>query len=226
MFGLFQKKEDFRSLFEQAKVMNGFTPDLVFLEQFEYQLLFEYGDMKERHPFHEMIAEAGLSAGAAFTAKPYSMWKHKLGKDTYPVAINRPFHSAPSLPIRGELYLVRPHQFTMLDKHRKNTVLFKRRRIKLVLPYRKVIKGAIPNLANQINHSLRIPLDVATFVEGDFVQEVYAWMYFGIADKIPLDGGYSFCRAEMFTRNKPIPSLNTDQYYYFSRMEYGLQQNS
>lgn len=215
-------QEAMQWLVHQAKAINTNTPDIAFLEQFSSQLVFEYGDMQRRHPAHELIAEVGEFKGSAFTRDPYVLWKHSLQDQSYPVALPQGFRSIPRLPIKGELYLIPPYQFLTLDKHRQNTVMFERRRIELIIPFRKVKWFKDRTDSDKLNDMFGQVSQKAIHTEIGHETVVKAWAYFGIEEKFPVDAGFTFKRAEIYETNHPIKTLGGQrQYYHFSRLEYG-----
>jgi Gamma-glutamyl cyclotransferase, AIG2-like len=171
-----------------------FTPDMVTLEKYQFQLLFIYDRMMHNYPEHMLIEEHGVQLPTAFSLPEFSLWKHELGLESYPVAI-RTRHKeilCPTARVKGELYAMRPYQFLELDKHRLNGVEFIRERVQLVVPY----------------HSARNP-------GIQCLQGIKAWMYVGNPDywNDQLDGGFSFRPATLLEAHNQY----LKKYYFFHK---------
>lgn len=116
-----------------------FTPDKFMLQQFARTYLFEYGDAMQGMPRHHLIADDCLAVvgnGEAYTRDRYSLWKRNEGRGTFPVAgrINLAHRQFPRARIRGEALLIKTEALEVLDRYRRNTVEFVRKRVQLMLP--------------------------------------------------------------------------------------------
>lgn len=163
----------------QQKRYNPYTPDLPALEQRERHWVFICCDLKLRLPRDYMI-EREPDVSSAFTEKSFVMWKKKLGNQSYPIPLENtfddPFGQHPPLRIQGELYLLTPSQIILLDNLRLNGVEFERKRVKIIVPFRK---GRLYKT---------------------FTKRVEAWMYIGRSsywDEL-IDGGYMFNIVKIF----------------------------
>src|SRR5882672_2734050 len=67
---------------EQTK----FSPDMAFLEEFESQLLFVYDDTMAKHRKNLLLNEGEMLC-EAFTEGDFTVYKKKLGKVSFPIAL-------------------------------------------------------------------------------------------------------------------------------------------
>lgn len=127
-----------------------FTPDIAELEERSANLLFIADDMMLFNPNHDMVTKGSLSGMEpfhyAYTAKSFSFVKKNLGKESFPIALDirdtseLPKWMSQTARIRGELYAIRGSQFKILDTHRQNGVQFRRERVMINIPYKKLLK--------------------------------------------------------------------------------------
>lgn len=128
---------------EQAQ----YSPDLGWLEQMEFALLFCPDDTKMGHS-RACLVEEGVHLCTAYTQNNYLFWEQIVGDERIPIPLRAPegakFMDLGELArypqprkIQGELRLIRPHQFRGLDTYKRNTVQFRRKRINLIIPYRE-----------------------------------------------------------------------------------------
>jgi len=200
MFSIFRSNTTpNESWFEEADRKVDYTPDLVNLEQFENQRIFVYDEMMRGHRKDHLLQ--GSFKCMAFTTDRFTLWKKKLGDYSFPIASRVQYSSTPFTRIKGEVHLIAPRSFLDLDTHKENGYTFRRKRIKVDIPYtvRKWENG------NTIDEKSSI--------------QVEAWMYIGInrywAEQY--DGGYFFEPVRSF----PPKNLDTKrEYYYFTKMEY------
>src|SRR5882672_7204564 len=61
-----------------------YSPDLGYLEQFEYQLLFAADDTKLGHSHHCLIEDSAFVANA-FTTNHFNYWYGDVGEDRIPI---------------------------------------------------------------------------------------------------------------------------------------------
>lgn len=131
--------------FQEARMMAKHTPDISHLEQYEYQLFFAFDDTQPRHSkFHLLGGDAEFLA-PAFTQKRYNFWMPSIPWDP-PVAMEAQGYKnimpnyPPPAAIKGQIFAVRApaERFISLDTERENGVQFRRERIKLIVPYRKI----------------------------------------------------------------------------------------
>lgn len=169
----------------EASRMYPNTPDLVWLSRRPFHLLFVYGTQMRGHPQHELVMEHGAYMATTYTDEKFSLWKKRLGKESFPIALENsgwrkpdwatPTHSR----VQGELYAIEWEQLVELDKHFQNTLEFERKRIPLVLPYRNLYKIPGTPLQQAIEWSLKIPPKDTVVTGAVAVQTMRAWMYIG-----------------------------------------------
>lgn len=220
MLSIFSRKADVISSFRTGDVAsileeNQHTPDIWKLEQYELQLLFEFGPMMSFHDKHELLGEDKIFCAAAFTKDSFSHWKKKLGAESYTVALQRKtstkfnpltntFGDAP-VPIRGQIYALRAPMIIELDKYHLNTLHFERRRVDLIIPYQNQYRT----------------LRDGKFYSQTLYHEVKAWMYVGVTEywEPQLDAGGLFSPVSII---RPRNAW-TKGYSYFSPLE--MQEN-
>jgi hypothetical protein len=180
-----------------------YSPDLGWLEQFEYQLLFAADDTKSGHSHHCLIEDNAFAA-TAYTENFFQYWVQEVGDERIPIPMKiigapKPHvvrYFPPELRIKGELLIVRTPQFRALDNYKRNGVEFKRQRVNVVVPYRErnYLKNTlakdepcffrpIPRCLQETYHCILSP---------PRVHVVRAWMYVAMPsywEKI-LDGGF------------------------------------
>ena len=200
MFSIFRSNTTpNESWLEEADRLVDYTPDLVNLETFENQRIFIYDEMMRKHRKDHLLQ--GSYRCMAFTTDKFTLWKKKLGNYSFPIASRTQYASTPFTRIKGELHIISPRTFLNLDTHKENGYTFRRKRIKVDIPYteRKWEQG--------------------NTIDKRHVLQVEAWMYIGInrywADQF--DGGYFFEPVKSF----PPKNLDTKrEYYYFTKTEY------
>lgn len=169
------------------------SPDLGWLEQHEFQLLFCIDDTKQGHSHHSLISDNKFIA-TAYSAHKYNYWCMQAGDDRVPVPLDwngKPHlvHKfAPPLKIKGELRLVRSPQFRELDNYKRNTVQFRRKRVTVFVPYKELwyCKNKIDESDQPV---LFRPRQLPRALQGNYhpiltaerLQLVRAYMYVGIS---------------------------------------------
>jgi hypothetical protein len=133
----FPSTHEARWLTEQTR----YSPDLGWLEQFEYQWLFAADDTRVNHPHHTLVKDCEFGA-TAYTTKKFNYSVLETAQERIPIPLIATSdehivrHFPPPLKIRGELLKVRTYQFQGLDTYKRNNVQFKRKRITVIVPYR------------------------------------------------------------------------------------------
>ena len=130
----------------------------------------------------------------------------------------------PVAKIKGEVYLIRPQRFLELDRYHQNTVEYTRRRVRLIVPYRKVLwlkdhhldpAFGVTTAVNRLNYQGK---SVKTTQE--FVAIIRAWMYIGtptywdplisLFDYAPIEAFYGknrrWCEQYYSVRRPPLPT--------------------
>ena len=161
------------------------SPDLAWLEQHEFQLLFACDDTKHGHPHHCLIEESAFIA-TAYTTQKYNYWVQEAGKERTPIPMEAHDKAPvvryfpPSLKIKGELHIVRTPQFKELDNYKLNTIQFRRKRVNVLVPYRKLSK--IKNVDENIPirpMARALQGNLHTYLSPEAVYVIRAWMYVG-----------------------------------------------
>lgn len=200
----------------QQQEASKFTPDIAKLEQYDWQLFFAPDELKRDHMMHrKLFVDQGLShfQFTAFTQASYHFWDPpEVWDSPVPLKVEGFQNPLPFFPpiakIRGEVHLIRPQLFHLeLDRYRQNTVEYRRERIRLIVPYRKVEFLRDHNL------------DPAFGVQEAFARSEYtgssiktseettciirAWMYIGVPEYWdPLINGFDYNHVETFHSNK------------------------
>lgn len=201
-----------------ATYNNHLTPDIAMLDQKWAHLLFVYDEMQTGLEKHNLIKDDATKEYDAYTVNPFELYKKHLGRESFAVA--RPADRCGDTStnygparIRGELYLVRvdptgnkPNPFIALDLYKQNTLEFERVRVKVAIPYRKVLSAP------------HYPKPITT---GVFVEIKEAWMYVGTdywndhIDAGPRRMGRFFSAVNVYV---PHPR-NVPDHYHFTRKE-------
>jgi hypothetical protein len=192
--------------------LRDYSPDLPFLQQWDKQLIFAYGEEMFGHRRHDAFGLEPINNNdqvySAYTELPFTLWNKKLGDHSYPVALPHAFKNtypyAPLSSIRGELYSVsRPYTDSLvcLDNLRLNGVIFRRVRVSLSVPYRRYRwtkrQGSLP--PEQSHKRIR------------------AWMYIGISEYWDEQiNDYLFSPVKRIEcKNPRVPD-----HYHFTQEEY------
>ena len=190
-----------------------FTPDIAKLEQYEWQLIFVTDELKKQHLKNSLLGSEQRYKFPAFTQKNFHYWQHEAPFNPpvpFRVAddvITNPLPFYPPIgKIKGQVFIIRPQAFLDLDNYKQNTVEFQRHRVRLVVPYRKLVWLKDHNL------------DPAFGVQEAFCRSEYngksvthskeivciirAWMYIGIPSFWdPLITAYDWGSAEHYHSN-------------------------
>lgn len=154
------------------------TPDMPQLEEYEWQHVFVYDEMKTGGLFNHLVnVEMSGLFGTAYSQNRFQTWVKNIGEQSYPIPIEgRPLAPKflegdlkypPSARLRGELWTLRPYQLRLLDMHKANGVKFARRRVHLIYPYREVVRSKTSG---------------KVFKTGEQVYIMRAWMYQAIPE--------------------------------------------
>jgi hypothetical protein len=209
------------------------SPDLGYLEQFEFQLLFTPDELRQDHPRYKLLEESALICGG-FTEKTYAFWMQEqaLADGTFerkgiPIRQDGPPSVLQWLPkplrLKGELHAIRPWQFQRIDDYKRNTEQFRRQRVNIVVPYRKLSDDCYVD-------DLDRPLPPAIIGKGyliEYPERVFiirAWMYVAIPEywNDLLDAGFrGFKPVYNYESQKKRPWLL--RYYDFPKPTYRQQ---
>lgn len=181
-----------------------FTPDLHFFERRPYTLFFEYSDLQDRMPKHQMVSPYFTTP--AYTAERYGCLNHS--EDPKAIAFDDHFKERPirRQKIRGELYAIKLPAPILIDSYRQNGVQFERRRVKVLYPI----------VREPESHRERTR-------EETVICSAFAWMYFGKpdywSDQINWDASfYKGRRGSMFPESKVYTDLRAEfnNHYFFT----------
>lgn len=137
-------KEWIDSVDEKTK----YTPDIWHLDRYTTIPLFVYGEEQSRHEKNSDMLGWYVPKTVAFTTENFTMWKHVLGKESYPIVMNNnlPFENynwfnirhgkLPMAKIRGEIYHVDQESIIELDNYRQNGLKFERVLTQVIVPHR------------------------------------------------------------------------------------------
>jgi hypothetical protein len=199
MFGL-KKKQETISITDvplDLPYSPEYTPDLGWLEQFEYQLLFCPDETQRNMPEYQKIASDSAFIANVYTQKNYDFWEQRVGNNR--MGIPLPASDTvvgtlfpPPSKIKGELHAMKPSAFIDLDDYKQNTKMFTRRRIIVLLPYRPLLTRNVS--LREAGKELPLALQGEKIMLGtERVYLIRAWMYLGKKDYWDdlLDAGWS-----------------------------------
>lgn len=218
-FNNWPSSHDFRNHLQE--VYNSKTPDWALLEQHQFQLLFVFDELKRGFPQFDLINQHGAYACKAYTKADYEMYIQSLGLASVPIVLpssgeQKMFYGRNErepAKVMGEVHIVEPEAFKRLDEYKDNGVQFQRERIRVMVPYRKVIQLNDPEVRkDDLPYGKNIKHSVAR------MHVIKTWAYIAVPDywEPMLDGGYNFIRPHTYeARNKEWFS----RYYFFRKNE-------
>lgn len=200
-----------------------YTPDLGWLEQWQFQLLFCPDETQKSHPEYKLIKDHSAFLANCYTQKKYDFWEQRVGDTRMGIPLPpSDFTSGKlfphSLKIKGELHAVRPSAFLGIDEYRQNTEMFTRKRVNVLLPNRPVLTRNVST--RETGKELPRALQGRKIMLGtERVYVLRAWMYIGNSsywDDL-LDAGWSGF--------KPVKSFQSKrkwlgEYSYFTKHEF------
>lgn len=153
---------------------NKFTTDLNFLEMSEYQRVFVCDELMENRFRHNRIKElaADVSPLEAITNQIFGVVRRQTDMTVIP--LRRRFANVPLARVKGELYAVRSSKMPILDALKQNGLLFRRERVKLLIPYRTLTRKFDANERDIYERSNSL----SPFKEST----LSAWMYIGVPE--------------------------------------------
>lgn len=209
-FRLFRKDQDFspQVSLDLPKVP-AYTPDLGWLEQFEFQLLFCPDELQRSQPEYKHISEHSAFMANAYTRKTFDYWEQRIGNTRLGIPLPASNITLGTLfprscRIRGEIHAVRPAAFIEIDYYKENTIRFLRKRVELLLPYRPLLNR---NVSLRERHK-ELPLALQGEKKMLGIEKVHiirAWMYIGNPEYWDnlLDAGWSgFKHVHSFTSKR------------------------
>lgn len=193
-----------------------YSPDIAFLEESEFQLVFLCDDLMLNGSNHKLIAKHSRRRARGFTRKHFSFYRRRVDGQGVPILGSMPDnrYDFASLKIKGEIHQVSSSLgMPKLDNHYQNTVQFRRERVQILYPTQE--HGMILN-----KDTMGRPLPLALqgpkhFLLPEKVEPIWAWMYFGIKKYWGplLDGGFYFERVRI---SYPKEDKNwLPKYYHF-----------
>jgi hypothetical protein len=170
------------SWFEFMKEETRYTPDVAKLEEFEYQLYFACDETQRGHSRHEILDGEYKCPG--FTQQSFNYWYPETPWDpAVPMETTNFINPLKGLPpiakIKGEIHKIRPQSIIQLDSEKQNGVQFRRKKVRIIVPYRAL------KWVHDVNH---IPDDVEYVADNGLgltrerVCVIRAWMYVGIPE--------------------------------------------
>lgn len=180
-----------------------YTPDLAKLREKRAHYMFFPDDMKRGHRRHAMIKESSKFCAQGFTKSGFSMWRHNLGQESYPISFEDKDAFVPFLKLKGEVFLVPTDTIKILDEHRENGVQFLRKRVRISIPFRiqRMDRDA------KVIHTSRT-----------YEQHLSPWMYVGVNDHwVELLNGIQFSPVTQQYFGKEMESM---KYYEFVYKDY------
>lgn len=220
-FRLFRKDQDFspKVSLDLPKVPR-YTPDLGWLEQFEFQLLFCPDETQRNQPEYQKIASDSAFVANVYTEKEYDYWEQRVGHMRMGIPLPATHFTVGTLfprscRIKGELHAVRPKAFMALDDYKENTCIFTRKRVDVLLPCRPLLNR---NVSLRERHKeLPLALQGEKIMLGtERIERLRAWMYVGNTGywNDLLDAGWSgFKHVHTFTSKREW----LGDYSYFSK---------
>lgn len=205
-----------------AAQCNKFTPDILQLEKSEYQRVFIYNEMKHGHRANGFLAETIAERDATcYTDAYFVMHKKRLGKASQAVATDGDIWppvngtSAERARIQGELYIVPSSHIPVIDTYHQNTLEFVRRRVRILRPWRHVVraKDGFP-LNGQMLDTFKAR-GIVHSMRGCATMD--AWMYVGNPNYWGEQVSWNFQTVSQFTSPNE-KWLNN--YYAFTPKEY------
>lgn len=205
-----------------AAERNKFTPDIAELERSEFQRVFIYNEMKYAHRSHSFLPETLAERDATcYTESYFTLHKKRLGKASQAIATDSDLWPHPCGPtadrakIQGELYVICSSHLSVLDTYHQNTVEFERRRVRILRPWRSIVraKDGFP-LNGQILESFKAR-GIVHSMRGCATMD--AWMYVGRQEY------WSGFLARLFS---PVSMYNSPnepwlhEYYAFTPKDY------
>lgn len=167
------------------------SPDLGYLEQYEFQLLFSPDDTRLGYERHGLI-EDGVPLAGAYTQETFSYWVQETALvngtvERIPIPMRQQGQPAvryfpPALKIKGEVHAIRPYQFRNLDDYKRNKKQFRRQRVNILVPY-KVLRDEGHVLSRKAPaHTHPLSGKNYKFEDPERVFVLRTWMYVGMPE--------------------------------------------
>lgn len=209
-------------LIKASAERNRFTPDIGDLERSRFQRVFVYDEMKHGHRSSVFLPDTLATRDATcYTDSYFILHKKHLGQASQAVATTVDVWPLPCgataerARIQGELYIVESKHMPVLDTYHQNTVEFERLRVRIIRPWRHIVrsKDGFP-LNGEMLESFKAR-GIVHSMRGCGTMD--AWMYVGKPEFWEQQLAYRFTTVSMFTS----PNEGWLQAYYaFTPKEY------
>jgi hypothetical protein len=197
------------------------TPDASEIFQYKHMLLFVCDQHKSHMSCFPDTLKYGptLMDGCAdypivFTMQGFNMVYERSSGLVVPIHSEKTSF-LPQAKIKGQLHKVRPDLIQDLDIRYQNGVQFKRRRIKLLLPYRAKLRGPWRTVDGK-----PLPRALQGWRQKEFAEKIHiveAWMYIGRHkywhDR--MDGGFETLQCPIFFPN--VEKSWLPRYYEYTK---------
>lgn len=194
-----------------------YTPDIATLQEGVCWWLFIVDDCRALRKNYERVYKPGCSIEypTAFTMKGFNYFYHRPTGRPIPIHADDDDGLFPRAKIKGELHLVTPRVLIDLDIYRQNGVLFRRKRVKIIIPYYEKARGPWKTLNGK-----PLPRALQGWRQKVSQEKIYileAWMYVGKQSvyKPKLDDGYEYLQCPIFFPN--VEKTWLPRYYEYTR---------
>lgn len=186
-----------RQFVQERRRFVEYTPDWWQLQQYEWQLLFVYGEEKRGLLRNELVVTPSENELLydAYSEGDFSLINKDLGDLSFPIALHQQFKSyppAPMLKVRGEIYRVRPRTFIDLDNCKLNGVQFIRIRANVYVYFHRYRRSKSQGWSDPTNEKTLL----------------HVWMYVGIPNywNELIDNGYQYKAIQpTYPKNLRLP---------------------
>lgn len=199
----------------RAEEASMYTPDMHELRMYKTVLLFVCDEHMRGNTKSGEFQEHCRFLISGFTAPRFVLWRKTATGEAIPLRGKEGDTYAPPARIRGEIYQVPTDYLVWLDKAKENTVVYKRKLVKIHIPYRIVERQLVWSRA-ELSHAFQKQRALRLVSEKmEHVEEVY--MYIGVEDfwNDQLDGGYLCKPVKRFTPSSDLKN----PYYQFTPTE-------
>jgi hypothetical protein len=198
-----------KEVFDDAYAATYHTPDVWNLCRRMQHNIFVYDETMYGMPQHSLIETEAVRRAAAFTSKPFCLWKKKLGKASFPILLNpngQEHESWRPARVKGVIYSVFTNTLIRLDNYKKNGVQFERKRIEVTVPNRRITVPKGKEVRGNQWDGVPVGFD-----------RVPVYVYVGINRfwDDQLDGGYTFSPVKLYT-----PNDGRAPFYFFTTQEF------
>lgn len=207
----FQIKHPPQSWFDTVKNTVSFTPDWRSLSEREFLVMFFYNElMCNNTEYERFLKNYSVFLSNGFSVEPFTMFKKKLGKFSFPIALRKRFTTEPYLPVKGEIFFVETNHIPKIDQYMMNGTQFRRELITIRVPITQKVRFKDKSLAEK---ALGIPLE-SSYVIFKREKFIKAWTYVGKPSLwlSLIEGGYELGSVRFYSEK----SILDRKYFYFS----------